>query len=424
MRSNYKQLGQYIESFDFRNKNSSEQLGLDAIKGISSIYKSFIKTKANLVGVSPGNYKVVKPNQFGFNPNTARMGDKIPIALNSGKNDVLVSSIYPTFRIIDENELLPEYLMMWFRRSEFDRYARFKSHGSAREIFDFEEMRGVELPVPSIEKQRAIVKEYNTIVNRIKLNEQLNQKLEETAQELYKHWFVDFEFPDENGQPYKSSGGEFFFDDDLEKDIPIGWRSVFLKDVTSKIGSGSTPRGGKDSYKTSGISFIRSMNVYDFNFKRTDLAFISDNQAHKLSNVKVLSGDVLFNITGASIARCCIVPRSILPARVNQHVAILRMNEKLSNYLLCTMCYEGNKRELIGVAESGSTREAITKEDLQFFRILMPSKTSGELFESKVEKLLKHKEILLSEHQCLNEVLELLLSKMSKVESRKIEQIL
>ena len=99
MRSNYKQLGQFIEPIDFRNKNSSEPLGLDAIKGISSIYKSFIKTKANLVGVSPGNYKVVKPHQFGFNPNTARMGDKIPIALNSGKNDVLVSSIYPTFKI-------------------------------------------------------------------------------------------------------------------------------------------------------------------------------------------------------------------------------------------------------------------------------------------------------------------------------------
>ena len=134
MRSNYKQLGQYIEQFDVRNKSCPNPLGLDSIKGISSIYKSFIKTKANLVGVSPENYKVVKPNQFGFNPNTARMGDKIPIALNSGKYDVLVSSIYPTFKIIDEDKLHSEYLMMWFRRPEFDRYARFKSHGSAREV--------------------------------------------------------------------------------------------------------------------------------------------------------------------------------------------------------------------------------------------------------------------------------------------------
>ena len=231
MKSNYKQLGQYIESFDFRNKNSSEPLGLDAIKGISSIYKSFIKTKANLVGVSPGNYKVVKPNQFGFNPNTARMGDKIPIALNDGENDVLVSSIYPTFKIIDENELLPEYLMMWFKRPEFDRYARFKSHGSAREIFDFDEMRGVELPVPSIEKQREIVKEYNIIVNRIKLNKRLNQKLEETAQALYKHWFVDFEFPNENRKPYKSSDGTMIYNEELDQEIPEGWTDAKLSQI-------------------------------------------------------------------------------------------------------------------------------------------------------------------------------------------------
>ena len=178
MKLNYRQLRQFIEPVDLRNKNRLDPLGINSIKGVSSISKSFIKTKANLIGVNPGNYKVVKPHEFAFNPNTARMGDKIPIALNVGSDDILVSSIYPTFKIVDCNELHPEYLMMWFRRPEFDRYARFKSHGSAREIFDFEEMLSVELPVPLIEKQRAIVKEYNTIVNRIKLNEQLNQKLE------------------------------------------------------------------------------------------------------------------------------------------------------------------------------------------------------------------------------------------------------
>ena len=265
MRSNYKQLGQYIEQFDFRNKNSCKPLGLDAIKGISSIYKSFIKTKANLVGVNPGNYKVIKPNQFGFNPNTARMGDKIPIALNSGENDVLVSSIYPTFNIIDENELLPEYLMMWFRRPEFDRYARFKSHGSAREIFDFDEMRGVELPVPSIEKQQEIVKEYNTVVNRIKLNEQLNQKLEETAQALYKHWFVDFEFPNENGQPYKASGGAMVYNEELDQEIPEGWLKGQLSDI-SVIIMGQSPSGNSYNKQGNGEIFYQGRTEFGFRF--------------------------------------------------------------------------------------------------------------------------------------------------------------
>ena len=117
------------------------------------------------------------------------------MALLEDHETAILSQAYIVFEVIDHNKLDPEYLMMWFRCPEFDRYARFKSHGSARETFDWEEMCETELPIPSIEKQRVIVKEYNTVVNRIKLNEQLNQKLEETAQALYKHWFVDFEFP-------------------------------------------------------------------------------------------------------------------------------------------------------------------------------------------------------------------------------------
>jgi type I restriction enzyme, S subunit len=123
--------------------------------------------------------------------------------------------------------------MMWFRRPEFDRYARFKSHGSAHEFFDYEEICEVELPLPSIGKQREIVKENNTIINRIKINEQLCQKLEETAQTLYKHWFVDFEFPDKNGKPYKYSGGEIEYCHELEQEIPQGWKLGKLRDIAA-----------------------------------------------------------------------------------------------------------------------------------------------------------------------------------------------
>ena len=191
MKSNYKSLGDYIAFQDFRALDHESILDLDSIKGISSISKNFIKTRANLVGVVADKYKVVETGFFAYNPNTARMGDKIPIALNLFKFPVLVSSIYPTFKVKNPKELLPDYLMMWFRRPEFDRYARFKSHGSAREIFDWEEMCNTLLPVPSPTKQRELVKEYNVIQNRIALNQQLIQKLEETAQAIYKQWFVD-----------------------------------------------------------------------------------------------------------------------------------------------------------------------------------------------------------------------------------------
>jgi type I restriction enzyme, S subunit len=184
MRLSYRKLGPYIQQVDKRNS----QLEIDLLLGVS-IQKMFMPSIANTEGTDFTKYKIVKKGQFTYIPDTSRRGDKIGIALLENHEVALVSQAYTVFEITDLNSLDPEYLMMWFRRPEFDRYARFKSHGSVREIFDWEEMCEVELPIPSIDKQREIVAEYNTVVNRIQLNEQLNQNLEETAQALYKHWF-------------------------------------------------------------------------------------------------------------------------------------------------------------------------------------------------------------------------------------------
>jgi type I restriction enzyme S subunit len=402
MKSNYKQLGKYIESFDFRNKNSSEPLGLDAIKGISSIHKSFIKTKANLVGVSPGNYKVVKPNQFGFNPNTARMGDKIPIALNSGENDVLVSSIYPTFKIIDENELLPEYLMMWFKRPEFDRYARFKSHGSAREVFGFDEMCDVELPVPYIEKQREIVKEYNTTVSRIKLNEQLNQKLEETAQALFKHWFVDFEFPDENGQPYKSSGGEMVYNEELDKEIPEGWNIKNFSELSIIRAGGDKPKSFSSS-KTEEFSIpIFSNSTFNQGL------FGFTNQA------KVIKKSITVSARGG-IGFTALRTEPYVP--IVRLIVVIPKREELLNYLylfLSNFDYD----------DVASAQAQLTIPDVSTFKILVPKDDLLKGFQILGESIYNRMEINRVENKCLLKISSILLSKISKVESPKMEQVI
>ena len=311
MRSSYKKLGSYIRLVDIRNKEGKT----DNLLGVST-RKVFIESIANTIGTDFTLYKVVKRKQFTYVPDTSRRGDKIGIAMLETHDEGLVSQAYTVFEIINHDELDPEYLMMWFRRPEFDRYARFKSHGSVREIFDWDEMGDVELPIPTIDKQREIVREYNAIVDRIKLNEQLNKKLEETAQALYKQWFVDFDFPGKN-VVFSTSGYEEF------GEIPNEWEVKKLKDITIKIGSGSTPKGGKNSYQAIGTSLIRSMNVFDFSFGHKGLAFINTAQAKRLDNVEVEVGDVLINITGVSVARCCVAPKSVLPARVNQHVAII-----------------------------------------------------------------------------------------------------
>lgn len=167
----YKTLGDYINLVDIRNKGSE----ITNLLGVS-IEKRFIPSIANIVGTDLSNYKIVRNGQFAYGPVTSRNGDKMSIALLNG-NDCIISSSYTVFEVTRKDELDPEYLMLWFSRPEFDRYARYKSHGSVREIFDWNEMCAVELPVPDIEKQRKIVKAYKTITDRIALKRKINYYL-------------------------------------------------------------------------------------------------------------------------------------------------------------------------------------------------------------------------------------------------------
>lgn len=152
-----------------------------------------------------------------------------------------------------------------------------------------------------------------------------------------------------------------------------GWELDSLENLTKKIGSGSTPKGGDSSYKDEGISLIRSLNIYDGKFSYKDLAFIDDEQADKLKNVIIEKNDVLLNITGASVARCCLVPDEVLPARVNQHVCILRVNHKISaKFLANLLITQPMKNHLLFLAGNGATREALTKLQLQSLQVPIP----------------------------------------------------
>lgn len=168
-------LGDYIEECDERNSDNA--LTLDALKGISTS-KVFIETKANMDGVSLTSYKIVAPREFAYVSDTSRRGDKIALAFNNEKEKVLISSIYTVFRSQDENVLSPEYLYLLFNRTEFDRYSRFNSWGSARETFDWAELCRVEIPLPSIETQRALVAIYDGLQKTIAENEALIKEME------------------------------------------------------------------------------------------------------------------------------------------------------------------------------------------------------------------------------------------------------
>ncbi len=196
-----------------------------------------------------------------------------------------------------------------------------------------------------------------------------------------------------------------------------GWKIEKLERITTKIGSGATPLGGEKAYHAEGISLIRSLNVHDMGFRMKDLAFLDDNQADKLSNVTVESGDVLLNITGASVARCCIVPDDVLPARVNQHVSIIRLvkDEMLPEFLHYALISKVNKDKLLNTGEKGgSTRQALTKAQIEDFAISYPPLTEQraivgrlaalaaeterleEIYEAKIESLEELKKSVLA----------------------------
>lgn len=431
MRSGYKKLGDFIKPVKVKNK----ELKYSKLLGIN-IDKYFMPSVANVVGTNMARYKIICPGQFACNRMHVGRDYRIPIALSREEDPFIISPAYDVFKITKPDELDAEYLMMWFSRKEFDRNAWYYTDADVRGGLPWDAFCNLELPVPSIATQREVVAEYNSVVNRIKLNEQINQKLEETAQAIYRRWFVEFEFPiskeqameigkpELEGKPYKSFGGKMVWNEELGKEMPEGWEVNKLTEKCSKIGSGATPRGGKESYKDEGISLIRSMNVYDYNFVAKELAFIDLEQATKLNNVEVLKNDILFNITGASVSRCTKVPENVLPARVNQHVAIIRTaNVCYSNYLMSALCSEEFKRELIGISESGSTREAVTKDDLENIEMPFPDQKLCMAFDEIFNCISDYRGTFSSETHYLEGLGAILLSKMTKVETKKEREV-
>ena len=229
--------------------------------------------------------------------------------------------------------------------------------GNTGAVFDSinkDQIAAIEIPLPSLEKQRKVVEKlHSTFAENENAKVQLKKRLD-----------------------FYSLLNEALIDERLSRDNG-NFCVRTIKDVTSKIGSGATPRGGENSYKAEGIPLIRSLNVYDDGFRIRKLAHIDDTQAKALSNVEVQVGDVLLNITGASIARTCIAPQNYLPARVNQHVSIIRPLKEviLSEYLHLLLRSQNMKRKLLGVGNSaGSTRQALTKTDLENTIISFPPK--------------------------------------------------
>ena len=261
---------------------------------------------------------------------------------------------------------LPAFLVYYASSAEWFDAIEAKCTGSTRKRISRKNLTDVLVPVPSLPEQKRIVAKIDAAfekIDKLKANAERNLA---NAKDLFQSAL------DEAMRPKK------------------GWVEKRLGEVCAKIGSGATPRGGRSSYCATGVSLIRSMNVYDHAFEYKDLAHISNDQANELDNVTIENQDVLINITGASVARCCVVPNDVLPARVNQHVAILRIGNRtvLEPEFLCySLITPANKHLLLGIGEAGSTRQALTKSDLSNFVIQIPSINLQREIIQKVSEL-------------------------------------
>jgi type I restriction enzyme S subunit len=377
MPSNYKKLGDYIQPVNNRNKD----LVAIPLLGVS-IRKVLMPSIANIIGTDMSTYKLISKNQFAYGPVTSRNGDKISIALLEDYESAMVSQAYTVIEVIDEKELLPEYLMMWFRRPEFDRYARFKSHGSAREIFDWAEMCDTELPIPSLEKQQEIVREYNIIQNRIALNNQLITKLEETAQAIYKQWFV------------LQDKGERIKINEL-----VQTQYGFTETASSEI---------------IGPKFLRITDIAQKNIDWQNVPYckISENDFEKY---KLKPGDIVVARTGATAGYGKRLHKNFPDCVFASFLVRLIPNDLKWNLFLGLTVDSAEYRDYILSNAEGSAQPQANATLLASFEINKPDERKILEFNRIIEPFFDSIENNHLENQKLVELKELLLSKMTRV---------
>ena len=361
MSANYKKLGDYIQPVDVRNSDLkvSHLLGL-------SIEKCFIESIANTIGTDFRPYKIVKKGQFAYGPVTSRNGDKITIALLKEADVCIISSSYSVFEITDTTKLLPEYLMLWFSRPEFDRYARYKSHGSVREIFDWDEMCRVELPVPDLKEQEKIVNTYKAITKRIQLKQKINENLEKTAQTIYKKMFVE--------------------------DADKNWKSM-------KLGELAELSAGGDKPECFSITETEKCNIPIFSNG------IENYGLYGFTNKPKITKESVTVSARGTIGFPCL--------RLEPYFPIIRLVSVTPNETYTDAIYLYYYLKNTNIVSSGTTQQQLTVPEFRETKIVVPNRNTLDEFSVKVRKLFYYQKENEKEISKLQELKQLVISRIS-----------
>ena len=398
MKEGYRLLGDFIRQVDVRNTDGKEE----NLLGVS-VQKMFIPSIANTIGTDFTKYKVVKRGQFTYIPDTSRRGDKIGIALLTDYDEGLVSNIYTVFEVKDENELLPEYLMLWFSRPEFDRYARFKSHGSVREIMDWDEMCKVELPVPSIEKQRSIVKAYNTITDRIELKRKINDNLRATAE---TEFFRLIRYPQIQEVPSQDTEIGAY---------PSDWILTTLGQVLSTIidRRGLTPTKLGGEWSPDGIIAISAKSVKNHELINLDIANRVDRELYERWMPQKLQPHDILMTSEAPLGEFYFIA-DFSEYCLSQRLFAMRANtEIVEPTVLYFQLTDSIGKHQIDIRKTGTTVTGIRQSELVQVPVILPPKQVQQSFARFCNPIMLSIERNSAEIRALSKVKTMILAQLS-----------
>ena len=379
-----KRLGDYIRPVDVRNRD----LKVTRLVGLT-IDKAFIPSVANTIGTDLSNYKVISENQFACSLMQVSRDGKMPIAMFKGE-PCIMSPAYPMFEVSKTNELLPEYLMMWFSRSEFDREASFYAVGGVRGSLEWNDFCDMQIPVPAIEKQREIVAEYNTLATRIETNKKLIATLEQTAQTLYRHTFID------NIDP---------------NNLPDGWRM-------GTLGGYSTVKSGfafkSDWWQTAGIPVIKIGNIDDNTIDYSTCDCVDESHVDIAKKSIAYEYSIVIAMTGATLGKIALVPQNSKAVLVNQRVGLFDLGtnpKEKAPFLYYLLQQDFVQDEILSVG-GDSAQANVSNSDIERIKVPYPPKELMNEFNGQCRCILEGISYHKQENQTLTQMQTLLLSKM------------
>ncbi|MDD5910856.1 MAG: restriction endonuclease subunit S [Bacteroidales bacterium] len=386
-KAEYKRLGDYIREVNVRNR----ELKVTKLVGLT-IDKAFIPSVANVIGTDLSNYKVIQREQFACSLMQVSRDGKMPVAMFE-EDEAIMSPAYPMFEVIDKTVLMPQYLMMWFSRSEFDREASYYAVGGVRGSLTWEDFCNMKLPIPSITRQREIVSEYETLTNRIRLNNQMIQHLEATAQALYCKTFVD----------------------NIDKEnLPEGWRMGTIGEILEKFIRG--PFGSalkKEDMQAGGIPVYEQQHVIDEHIRFR--YYISEAKYESLKRFTVKKNDLVISCSG-TIGKIKHISDNDPAGIINQALLILRVNiHKYSPILLRYFLLSGEGHNMLLEDAHGSAQINIAKKEvIESIPILIPKNKILNEIDGQLKIIDCRICLYKQENSKLTELQSLLLSKMGQ----------